>query len=318
MTHLLVDVANTYSRARYVARGDDVEMRTGMALHILLSSIKRAQELFHAEKVIYCLEGRSWRKDVYAKYKKNRSDSRAALTPKEQEEDRAFWDALDSFNSFLQERSGAIVLRHPQCEADDFIARWIQRHPENEHIITSSDKDFYQLVSSKVKIFNGITKEIISLDGITDDKFNPVIDKKTNLPKVIDEPEWLLFEKCIRGDPSDNVFSAFPRVRKKQLLEAYQDRKSRGFKWNNLMLQKWLDHDGNEHRVIEDYTMNRQLIDLTSQPEWVIKSLDETIDNAKQINLSKSQTGIHFMKFCGRHGLDNISNQASNYMEIFR
>ena len=27
-------------------------------------------------------------------------------------------------------------------EADDFIARWIQNHPDAEHVIVSSDSDF--------------------------------------------------------------------------------------------------------------------------------------------------------------------------------
>jgi hypothetical protein len=318
MKYLLVDVANTFSRARYVAQGDDLEMRTGMALHIMLASVKRAQELFHAERVVYCLEGRSWRKDLYAKYKKHRHDARAALNPKDQIEDRAFWAALDSFNKFLLEQSGAAVLRHPQVEADDFIARWVQRHPDDEHIIASSDRDFFQLVAPNVRIFNGISKEIISLDGITDDKMKPIIDKKTKALKELGDPEWLLFEKCMRGDPGDNVFSAYPRVRKTQLQEAFQDRNSKGFKWNNLMLQRWLDHDGVEHRVFEDYERNRQLIDLAAQPDWVKAELDQIINGVDTHALTKAQSGLYFMKFCGKHGLDNIGQQAKDYMEIFR
>lgn len=318
MKYLLVDTANTFSRARFVAQGDDLEMRTSMALHILLSSVKRAQELFSADRVVYMLEGRSWRKDVYTKYKRNRTDAREAMSPTQQAEDKAFWDALDSFNMFLRERSGALVLRHAQCEADDFIARWIQTHPSDEHIICSSDRDFYQLVTDNVKIFNGISKEIIAKDGITDDKFKPVIDKKTNEPKVLGDPEWLLFEKCMRGDASDNVFSAFPRVRKTQLLEAFNDRKDRGFKWNNLMLQRWVDHEEVEHRVIEDYERNRHLIDLTAQPDWIKAELDRVITEAKDVKLTKAQVGIHFMKFCGAHGLNTISENVVGYMEIFK
>jgi 5'-3' exonuclease len=294
-------------------------MRASMALHILISSVKRAQELFSADRVIYCLEGRSWRKDVYARYKKHRVDARLAAGPKEQEEDKKFWDTLDHFNAFLREKSGALVLRHPQVEADDLIARWTQVHPDDQHVIVSSDRDFYQLLSDRVKIFNGITKEIISRDAITDDKFKPIMDKKTGMPKSLGgEPAWLLFEKCMRGDPGDNVFTAYPRVRKTQLLEAYKDRTEKGFKWNNLMLQRWVDHDGAEHRVIDDYERNCQLIDLAAQPDWVKAALDETITAAKSVEVARAQAGAHFMKFCGIHGLDTISNQAQSYMTIFR
>ena len=36
-----------------------------MALHITLNSIKKAWKDFDADHVVFCLEGRSWRKDYY-------------------------------------------------------------------------------------------------------------------------------------------------------------------------------------------------------------------------------------------------------------
>ena len=41
MTHILVDTANTFFRARHVVRGDSSE-KIGMAIHITLNSIKKA------------------------------------------------------------------------------------------------------------------------------------------------------------------------------------------------------------------------------------------------------------------------------------
>ena len=317
MKYLLVDTANTFARARHVARGDDLEMKLGMTLHILISSVKRAQELLKTDRTVYCLEGRSWRKDVYERYKRNRAEARAELTTKEQDEDRAYWDTFDEFCTFLRERSGALVLRHGQCEADDFIARWIQTHPDDEHVICSSDSDFYQMLAPNVQIFNGITKEVISLNGVVDDKGKTVIDKKTGNPKMPGDPEWLLFEKCMRGDSSDNVFTAYPRVRKTQLLEAFEDRKLQGFKWNNLMLQRWVDHEGVEHQVLDDYNRNRMLIDLSQQPDWVKAELDKTIAEAKAVVRNHAQSGLYFMKLCGKYGMDNIGSNAQKYMEIF-
>ena len=62
-----------------------------------------------------------------------------------------------------------------------------------------------------------MTNQIVTANGFYDEKDNPVIDKKTNQPKGAPDPEWLLFEKCIRGDSSDNVFTAFPKVRKTKI-----------------------------------------------------------------------------------------------------
>ena len=65
----------------------------------------------------------------------------------------------------------------------------------------------------------------------------------------------------MRGDSADNVFSAYPKVRKNKLEEAFADRENQGFVWNNLMLQRWTDHNGVEHRVKECYERNKKLID---------------------------------------------------------
>ena len=46
-------------------------------------------------------------------------------------------------------------------------------------------------------------------------KASLLCDKKTGEPKPAPEPAFMLFEKCMRGDTSDNVFSAYPGVRKK-------------------------------------------------------------------------------------------------------
>ena len=94
-------------------------------------------------------------------------------------------------------------------------------------------------------------------------------DKKTGEVKLPPNPEWLLFEKCMRGDSTDNVFSPYPKVRKNKLEEAFADRENQGFVWNNLMLQRWTDHNGVEHRVKECYERNKKLIDPTQQPEEI-------------------------------------------------
>ena len=64
MTYILVDTANTFFRARHVINGD-ADIKLGMALHITFNSIKKAWQDFNGSHVVFCLEGRSWRKDVY-------------------------------------------------------------------------------------------------------------------------------------------------------------------------------------------------------------------------------------------------------------
>jgi len=308
-----------FFRARHIAfRQGDAWEKVGYALHITLNAVNKVYRQFDADHVIFCLEGRSWRKDYYEPYKKNRAVARAALTEKEQEEEQLFWETFDSFTQYLREQTNTSVIREANAEADDIIARWISLHPDDEHTIVSSDTDFVQLIAENVQQYNGITDELITNTGIYNSKGAAVMDKKTKLPKAIPDPEWLLFEKCMRGDSSDNVFSAYPGVRKKGtknktgLLEAYEDRNSRGYAWNNLMLQRWTDHNGEEHRVLDDYNRNRALIDLQAQPDRVKQAVDTAI--REQISHKDiGQVGTRFMKFCGKYELNRISEQASQY-----
>jgi 5'-3' exonuclease len=99
-TYILVDTANTFFRARHVVRGD-IDTKVGMAFHITLAGVKKAWRDFNADHVVFCLEGRSWRKDYYEPYKRNRKEHRDALTPAQQEEDTVFWECFDEFKDFI-------------------------------------------------------------------------------------------------------------------------------------------------------------------------------------------------------------------------
>lgn len=318
-TYILVDTANTFFRARHVVRGD-LDTKVGMALHITLNSIKKAWKDFDADHVVFCLEGRSWRKDYYEPYKRNRQETRDAMTPSQQEEDTVFWEIFDEFKDFVHTKTNCTMIQHPQLEADDLIAGWIHNHPKDNHVIISTDGDFAQLIAHNVKQYNGVSNTTITHEGYFDDKGREVIDKKTKLPKEKPNPEWQLFEKCMRGDTSDNVFSAYPGVRKKGtrnkvgLLEAFADKNTKGYNWNNLMLQRWVDHNGKEHRVLDDYNRNVTLCDLSAQPGNIRSIINDVVEDAMEPK-KITQVGLHLMKFCAKHDLQRISDNVQQYAE---
>jgi hypothetical protein len=122
----------------------------------------------------------------------------------------------------------------------------------------------------------------------------------------------------MRGDSSDNVFSAYPGVREKGtknkvgLREAYADRDKRGYNWNNMMLQRWTDHNGVEHRVLDDYERNCKLIDLNAQPDEIKQAVDSAIrEQIRQQDIG--QVGVRFMRFCAKFDLAKISESAEQY-----
>jgi hypothetical protein len=96
------------------------------------------------------------------------------------------------------------------------------------------------------------------------------------------------------------------------LIEAYADREKRGFNWNNMMLHRWTDPDGVEHRVLDDYNRNVTLVDLTAQPDDIKQAVDECIREGLRTE-HISNVGFHFMKFCSKYDLNKVSEQAQFY-----
>ena len=323
-TFILVDSFNMYHRAKHVAmRGASIDLKIGMAYHIMLSSVKLCYNKFNADHAVFCLEGRSWRKDFYTPYKAHRRVAQLAKSSREQEEDQIMFQSYDDMITFLDEKTNVTMLQNPEAEADDMIAVFIQSHPNDKHIIVSSDSDYLQLISDNVTMYDGVQNRIITKDGFFKDDKNmtPMKDKKTKEVLGPIDPEWMLFEKCIRGDTSDNIFSAYPGCRKKGtknkigMIEAFNDRTTGGFNWNNFMLQRWTDHNGEEHTVRDDFERNVKLIDLTAQPYDLMVKFVETIAENSVVK-TKTGVGMQFLKFCGIHDLQNLAKAPDEMAAI--
>jgi hypothetical protein len=171
--YAIVDAANLIFRARHVVRGDAFT-KAGMAIHIVFKSLRKLFRDNHCDHIVLCLEGGgSWRYKEYPKYKSKRHLARQAdaaeRSEKEREEDEVFEHAVESFTKFMTENTRCTVLHQPGVEGDDFIARWIQLHPNDEHIILSGDSDFIQLLAPNVSIYNGVDQRLITTERVTNE-----------------------------------------------------------------------------------------------------------------------------------------------------
>jgi 5'-3' exonuclease len=314
-----------FFKARHTIVGT-TDIRLGMAFHIVLNSIKKAWQDFNGSHVIFCLDGKSWRKSVYPVYKLTRPTPQ---TPKEVEEDAVFWEAFGELKEFLSTSTNCTILSHPELEADDLIAGVIQHHPYDNHVIVSSDSDFLQLVAPNVTQYNSLNKTVITPTAITTEKGIPLeftikSNSKIGLgkenPSFVPPEHWIeysLFLKCIRGDPGDNIFSAYPGVRLKGskkntgLNEAFEDRITQGYAWNNILLQRWTDHNGIEHIVSEDYERNKMLIDLTCQPPAIKQLIANTVTNITP--KAVQQVGVRLIQFCNSYEMTKIVEHIHPY-----
>lgn len=80
----------------------------------------------------------------------------------------------------------------PDCEADDVIGH-LSRYQfrDREKVILSSDKDFYQLIDEKTKIYSPTSKKFIDTDDV--------------IERFGIHPTNFCTAKALCGDPSDNI-----------------------------------------------------------------------------------------------------------------
>ncbi len=82
-----------------------------------------------------------------------------------------------------------------------------------------------------------------------------------------------------------------------------------------MMLQKWVDHEGVEHKVLDDYNRNKILCDLSAQPTEIRVIINEVINNTIKSDKNIPQVGIRLMKFCAAYDLQKITEQAQSYAD---
>lgn len=331
----IVDLSNLFYRSRYGAT--ETELKIGLAQHILFRSLRRLHRSLQLDHVVFAVDSGSWRSAVYPAYKARRKLERSAASPSQQQENQQFFAALDELIRYLREHTRCTVLEQREIEGDDFIARWVMRHPQDQHVIISGDSDFVQLIAENVRIFDAVNQRLISSESIVDEqgqRLSFAVSPKDGRIRVgtrdtgfVPEPDWwqkALFIKLIRGDTTDSIFSAYPGVRyegKKCSIRAAWEDKEQGYDWNNLMCQTWQKlvevKDGEritkEVRVIDEYRVNQSLIDLTKQPSWVMEQMDVVIDRALQRALP-SNIGIHFLRFCTKHDLPELAKEADDHV----
>jgi len=235
---LVYDLSNlAYISAGLLPRG--AEQHSSAPEQIFEQLVQYCRQLYrwfepnHA--IFACDTEPYWRSEIFPDYKANRTESTLKLNVRK---------ALEIF----QREKSAVCCALAGCEADDIIYAATQHVPGRISIV-SADQDFVQLINERVKLYQPRKKQFAVL------------------PK---NPGLELFIKCIRGDKSDNIPSAYPRVLKKVLQRAYLDPK---------LLQKIMATElDNGQTVQQTYERNRQLIDLSNIPEHLYWQLCERID----------------------------------------
>lgn len=313
-------------RARHSSPSKDATVQTGLAMHVMLHSIKKMWTQTNADHVVFCMDGRSWRKDYYTPYKKNRVSAKNLRSAREIEDDEYFFSTMNEFVQFLDERTNCTVLHEKDSEADDLVARFIALHPDDEHVMVTSDMDYVQLITNNVSLYDAMNGFLITPNSIVNEKgakieFSLKNDGKIKYGKpqkdFIPESDWIekaRFLKIVRGDTSDNISSVLPKVRQTRLDKIFEDRFNKGYEWNNFILESWVDGFGESYKVKELYDRNTMLVDLTEQPQEIKDNIDLYIATKLMDPKERKNIGFHFMKFASRHELKQVLETNNHFI----
>ena len=325
--YVVIDTSNLIHRVRHsIQRYDSIPELVSMVAHTFFLSLNKSYKKFNADHLVLCFDEGSpyWRgMFLYPDYKLSRRTKKLTRTPEEILIDKAMGELLDYLYEFFKNKTNVTALREYGIEADDFISRWTQLHPDDNHVIVSSDTDFRQLVSSNVEQYSPIDDTLYTNNGVYvqdgvrvsrrdivvqlyGDNWKVKKDKKGEI--VTFDPEWDLFFKCIRGDSSDFIKSSYPRVRETRLKEVFAKRGS--LEWNKFLGEQWDKNDDDSPIVKDRYLFNKALIDLTQQPEEILELLDEVIES--EIMKTPTNMGmVAFGKLCRKYKLAKMMDYIS-------
>lgn len=200
-----------------------------------LKFLRTQYRYFKPDHVVFACDHESpyWRNTLYQDYKGNRQDN-------------AFKQKVREVIKRFKAENAHLCIEYPGCEADDVIYALCQY--TGFHVtIVSSDGDFEQLMTERVRVFNPSRFSF---------RLKP--------PDVA----FNLFVKCIRGDRGDNIPSALPMVTLKRLRQAYEHSEPAEYLEKHYRFSP-------EFRM--HYQRNRTLIDLREIPEHLKIALKEKI-----------------------------------------
>jgi 5'-3' exonuclease len=191
-----------------------------------------------------CKRENIWRMEIFEKYKANRANGN---------EDGFMGGPFFkmAYEEDLFYKGGAkAILKHPRLEADDCIAisvkHLLNKYPNCQIYIITSDKDYLQLKTQNVQIYNLAYKNIAENKSSTGN------------------PQHDLEIKIIMGDTSDNIPSVFPKCGPKTAQKCIED--------PAFFKKKMSNQD--YHR---QYNLNKELVSFDMIPNILIKEFMTTL-----------------------------------------
>lgn len=166
---LIIDGTNQFIRFYSVIPSMDSEGRNNGGVIGFLQSLSIWIRMHQPNKVIVTFDGAGGsvkRRNILKDYKEGKKPirlNRSDLNTPDSDDNKVYQRLR--LAEYLQDLPVYQVVI-PQVEADDVIAYLTKMFPDDEKIILSGDRDFYQLINDKVSLYNPKDKCFISDDMV--------------------------------------------------------------------------------------------------------------------------------------------------------
>jgi len=251
-----------------------------------LRTLNLLVEKTKCDKTIICwdISGSYYRKKIFPLYKKHRK----VLDMKE------YYEELDSARKYFK-RLGLNQATAKGIEADDLIGflAYYFKDKKEKVIIVSDDKDYYQLVTSGIKIFRPIKNEFINELFVKEEygmlpKFLPRIKALTGentdfIPGVadIDEKNLKLIKKGLGEKTAIKILK-----NRKNLKDAIENCEFE--RWNDLLKLK-------RKQIFLSYKLSRIRTKKKQYLDWEQDLLLKALESLKEIKKPKVKTILRLM-----------------------
>jgi len=239
--------------------------------------------------LIIATDSGSWRKDYYKFYKQNRRKSK-----KDSKIDfDIVYKFFDCFIKELKEILPSPVMKVYNCEADDIIGTLALVLSKKEKvIIVSKDKDFIQLNSENIMLYDPFKKEFKNEVKIGSIKMEVNNEK--------DAKKYLLYH-ILMGDSIDGI----PNLKSDD--DVFVDPLKRQKPFGIKTIQKKLKTKDDLKQLVDEYydnwKRNSLLIDLKKIPKEYKEKIIDEYNNCLKNNLTKKLTNDIISKYCEEHNL---------------
>lgn len=181
---LIIDFNNLFYASYHTEALTNTKGQNVQGIKGFFFRLKSLKDQFNPDYIIICRDvsrTKTFRKEMYPLYKGNRKPMES--------------DALFQMQETLRILSlmGYPIFENERYEADDLIGMTSAFNSDNDidSIVVSADRDLYQLIDSKTKIWSFKRNEIIDID---------YLNKKYGL-----KPSQWVDLKILQGDRSDNI-----------------------------------------------------------------------------------------------------------------